>query len=469
MPGGRPCLKVTRGKALEKIQEVIRQGETIRDLKPTSKAAADKAEDGYQRWLAYTAAVLDTLYDSQAISAAFLPPPPLMVGSFRPRTAEIQMERLRARIRTPLNYLYSLCDRMELTEELPSVNAQGFIPPGMLEASQAYQRERAIRESTGRGPAIRKREGFSGWRCSLAVMQEIHGLWLSLIPNEPWENPRYFIEAHSKLEWETDSAEEFARHHRERADVLCLRHIVGGCEFRLVIREPRHNEEDCTTLIEFSVDTQEQIDQLSRLIAKHAPGGRSHFMAQERPCIRVSKAEAEQKIREQVEKGISLRDETVRDAADVEDLQQRFYRWGRYVDSLLGSICTNDALQEEFAGSGLTGLMARPTGTAEEYALLRDRMKARVSCLQSILDRLSFFEEASIRENTPTPSLKESTSSPVIFLGHGGSPLWKDLRMHLQDHHGYKVTCFEALPRAGYQVFDVVEEMLAEGCSSVVG
>lgn len=49
---------------------------------------------------------------------------------------------------------------------------------------------------------------------------------------------------------------------------------------------------------------------------------------------------------------------------------------------------------------------------------------------------------------------------PVIFIGHGQSPQWKDLKDHLQDKHGYKVEAYETGARAGHTIRDILEEMV---------
>ena len=47
-----------------------------------------------------------------------------------------------------------------------------------------------------------------------------------------------------------------------------------------------------------------------------------------------------------------------------------------------------------------------------------------------------------------------------IFIGHGGSQLWRDLKDHLQDQQGYDVVAYEIGARAGHEVRDVLQEML---------
>jgi predicted nucleotide-binding protein len=49
-----------------------------------------------------------------------------------------------------------------------------------------------------------------------------------------------------------------------------------------------------------------------------------------------------------------------------------------------------------------------------------------------------------------------------IFIGHGQSPLWRDLKDHLQDKHGYHIEAYEIGARAGHAIRDILEQMLEE-------
>ena len=65
-------------------------------------------------------------------------------------------------------------------------------------------------------------------------------------------------------------------------------------------------------------------------------------------------------------------------------------------------------------------------------------------------------------ERSPPPA-----KPPTVFIGHGRSPLWRDLKDHLQDQHGYSVVAYETGARAGHAVRDILEQML-EGSSFAV-
>ena len=51
---------------------------------------------------------------------------------------------------------------------------------------------------------------------------------------------------------------------------------------------------------------------------------------------------------------------------------------------------------------------------------------------------------------------------PVIFIGHGRSQLWRDLKDHLQDMQGYQVEAYEMGARAGHAIRDILDSMLSK-------
>ena len=58
--------------------------------------------------------------------------------------------------------------------------------------------------------------------------------------------------------------------------------------------------------------------------------------------------------------------------------------------------------------------------------------------------------------------LPEETLEPVIFIGHGRSQAWRELKDHLADKHNYRVEAYEAGARAGHAIRDILESMLKD-------
>lgn len=51
---------------------------------------------------------------------------------------------------------------------------------------------------------------------------------------------------------------------------------------------------------------------------------------------------------------------------------------------------------------------------------------------------------------------------PVVFIGHGRSALWRDLKDHLAEKHGYRVEAYEVGARAGHTIRDILADMLGK-------
>jgi predicted nucleotide-binding protein len=46
-----------------------------------------------------------------------------------------------------------------------------------------------------------------------------------------------------------------------------------------------------------------------------------------------------------------------------------------------------------------------------------------------------------------------------IFIGHGRNKLWRDIKDHLSEKHGFKVTAYETGARAGLHIVDVLKDV----------
>jgi len=58
------------------------------------------------------------------------------------------------------------------------------------------------------------------------------------------------------------------------------------------------------------------------------------------------------------------------------------------------------------------------------------------------------------------PEKKQEPIKPIIFIGHGRSILWRDLKDHLHDKHGIKVEAYEIGARAGHAIRDILQDMM---------
>lgn len=66
------------------------------------------------------------------------------------------------------------------------------------------------------------------------------------------------------------------------------------------------------------------------------------------------------------------------------------------------------------------------------------------------------------------PSSDTPNCQPSIFIGHGRSRLWRDLKDHLQDQHGYDVQAYEIGARAGHAIRDILDEMVRKSAFAIL-
>ena len=64
---------------------------------------------------------------------------------------------------------------------------------------------------------------------------------------------------------------------------------------------------------------------------------------------------------------------------------------------------------------------------------------------------------AKLQPKPPPPAIR-----PVVFIGHGCSPAWRDLKDHLQDKHEFKIEAYETGARAGHTIRNILEEMVTK-------
>ncbi len=80
------------------------------------------------------------------------------------------------------------------------------------------------------------------------------------------------------------------------------------------------------------------------------------------------------------------------------------------------------------------------------------------------------FENNAGKCKLPDPPKEEKPPPPKprIFIGHGNSNQWRDLKDHLHDKHGYDVEAYEVGARAGHAIRDILEDMLSKSSFAIL-
>jgi predicted nucleotide-binding protein len=72
----------------------------------------------------------------------------------------------------------------------------------------------------------------------------------------------------------------------------------------------------------------------------------------------------------------------------------------------------------------------------------------------------SVLEAAASKCQLPAEEPDGKQKPPVVFVGHGRSRAWRDLKDHLHDQHGIQVVAYETGARAGHTIRDILEELV---------
>jgi len=76
------------------------------------------------------------------------------------------------------------------------------------------------------------------------------------------------------------------------------------------------------------------------------------------------------------------------------------------------------------------------------------------------------FERDAAKYAVPPPP--HAAPKPKVFIGHGRSSLWRDLKDHLSDQHGYDVEAYETGARGGHTIRDVLDSMLEVSTFAII-
>jgi predicted nucleotide-binding protein len=95
------------------------------------------------------------------------------------------------------------------------------------------------------------------------------------------------------------------------------------------------------------------------------------------------------------------------------------------------------------------------------YTTVRVRHASRAS-IETVF---SIFEEATNADRIPLPPTEMGVT---VFIGHGGSKQWEDLKQHLQDKHNLHVVSYETGARAGHTIRDILESMAKDSSMALL-
>lgn len=111
-----------------------------------------------------------------------------------------------------------------------------------------------------------------------------------------------------------------------------------------------------------------------------------------------------------------------------------------------------------------TGYVGPLAAYASADSILKSRREAMANAVNAIEGSIGVLAAQIDPEPETAPSLSSPESRNRIFIGHGGSAVWRDLRDLLKDRLGLPVDEFNRVPVAGTTAVERLEEMLSSAC-----
>jgi predicted nucleotide-binding protein len=97
-------------------------------------------------------------------------------------------------------------------------------------------------------------------------------------------------------------------------------------------------------------------------------------------------------------------------------------------------------------------------GQTSSRVHVASEMRSEIHAVMNIFRGSQEQATALHQENSEPETIQEKRFN--IFIGHGHSCDWQQLRDHLRDLHQYNIVAFETGARAGHSIRDILEEML---------
>jgi hypothetical protein len=134
---------------------------------------------------------------------------------------------------------------------------------------------------------------------------------------------------------------------------------------------------------------------------------------------------------------------------------------------------SNTEWLSEYRGGFTRAVHTVPGRVGMEFAAYarHTTVTATAPTREEVLRLLNVFDrrvDESRLPPVPSPPPPPPPPPPVIFIGHGKSSDWRDLKDHLHEQHGFNVEAYETGARAGHTIRDVLEGMAGRATFAIL-
>ena len=178
----------------------------------------------------------------------------------------------------------------------------------------------------------------------------------------------------------------------------------------------------------------------------------------------VSKAEASEKINDRINIGKEMLETSVYSEDELNNLEHKTEKWTDYNIRLFEKLFVESPLSSFIHGHKMVRSVYREdkvyNGTEEHKGYLT----GWINDLESIYEQLELYEESEKNTQQTLNTDTINNENKKIFIGHGHSHIWRELKDFIVDTLGLKHEEFERISAAGKSINNRLEEMLDKSC-----
>ena len=163
------------------------------------------------------------------------------------------------------------------------------------------------------------------------------------------------------------------------------------------------------------------------------------------PKLLVGKAEASEKIRSRISRGKELLEIQMHSQQVFDKVKSKTWKWVDYNKTLFATL---------FDESPLPDWHGEPTpyigqGLSEEIIGHKENIEGWINELESVYERLDLYPE--LPNNTQQTMNRDTmdNENKKIFIGHGGSDIWRELKDFIVETLGLEYEEFNRISPAG--------------------
>ena len=177
--------------------------------------------------------------------------------------------------------------------------------------------------------------------------------------------------------------------------------------------------------------------------------------------LRVSKAEASEKIRSRIEIGKELLKAQIHSQPEFDKLKSDTRKWTDYNKTLFNALFDESPLSF-LHGSNIAVITGQSLG--EKISSHKEDISRWINDLESVYEQLDIYTE--LPNNTQHTMSNDTTNNEnkKIFIGHSRSHVWRELKDFIEDTLKLPYEEFNRISPAGKATSDRLKEMLEESC-----